>query len=244
VISLADAADRRAHMTRLCGKLGLNWRWLEAVKCSPGPIGCGLSHIAALTTAQPDGPLLLLEDDIEPTEHFQSEVTIPDDADALYIGTSHYGGLEAYRFRPSLAAIAAEHRSTGLLRIHSMMSAHAILYLTDRDRRAAADAIVSAIAVERSPPDQGLAAIQTHYSVYALHQPMLYQSAAFQEFGSTVESATRPPVTVHQIGATLVTYPAEGARLVKLVRRGTTLTWQFADVDEAPDPALPRPPAD
>jgi hypothetical protein len=229
VINLAEALDRRAHMTRLCQELELDCRWLEAIKCSPGPIGCGLSHVAALRSGLSGRPLLVLEDDIAATEDFDPVVTIPDDADALYIGTSHFGGLEAYNFLPSLDSIAADHYSSDLLRTYNMMSTHAILYLSDRYRRAAEEAMISAVAVQRLPPDHGLAAIQSRFSVYALSRPMVYQATEFQEPYSTVESATRPPVTVHPIGATLVTYPADGARLVRLVRKGHALTWLFAD---------------
>ncbi len=45
VLSLEDETARRQAITALCGRLGLSFRFIDAIRCSPGRIGCGLSHL-------------------------------------------------------------------------------------------------------------------------------------------------------------------------------------------------------
>jgi GR25 family glycosyltransferase involved in LPS biosynthesis len=158
VVSLPDDLPRRENMLRLCERLDLSGRLLDAVKCQPGWIGCGLSHVKALRQADPSRPTLILEDDIATTEDYNSLISIPDDADALYLGCSLFAGIEMIDYIGFTGRWLAEETSEeGILRVYNMLSAHAIIYLTERYRRSAIEAIVDSVAVRGWAHDQGLA---------------------------------------------------------------------------------------
>ncbi len=74
-----------------------------------GNIGCTSGHLGANKMAEKLGlPVLVFEDDVEPTEWFWNNdtdtykynpiITVPDNADAVYVGTSCWGqhGFQAY----------------------------------------------------------------------------------------------------------------------------------------------------
>jgi hypothetical protein len=227
VLSLADAAERRASVTELCGRLGLDYRIEDAIRASPGPIGCGLSHIRTLRAWTGERPLLVLEDDVAETEDLSPAIVVPDDADAVYLGISRYGAVEPVDFVGFVDLVAVEPAGEGLLRLHNVLGAHAIVHLTPRWRTAAIEAMVASIADRGWDPDRGLAAIQGDFKVYAPARPAFYQAARFQPegWGWRQEAATRAVLEPMDLGAVRTIWLGEEARQVRLARVGERLTW-------------------
>ena len=71
-------------------------------------------------------PVLILEDDCCFTDHYRNEIEVPDDADAIYLGTSSWGVKNGISKRNNL--ILHPHNKD-YYRISYMTSTHAILYL-------------------------------------------------------------------------------------------------------------------
>lgn len=245
VINLPKDVERREHMTALCERLGLDYRFVQGIRCNPGRIGCGLSHIRALATATPGRPLLILEDDVAVEDDFDPLVSMPDDADALYVGTSNYGSVDVGHLAAFTNMVAAEPAAGGVQRVFNMVGAHAVLYLTARYKAAATAAMVDVMARFDLPPDQGLAAIQPHFNIYALARPAFYQSAQLQpgDYGANQERATRQPFHRSPVGETVSMILGGVPHPATLVRDGNALVWRIAQepAPTAPPPApLPR----
>jgi hypothetical protein len=54
-----------------------------------GHLGCAISTVKMYKSITP--PTLCLEDDCGITEYYKNELNVPDDADAIYLGTSVWG---------------------------------------------------------------------------------------------------------------------------------------------------------
>jgi hypothetical protein len=230
VLSLADEAARRASASALCDDLGLDYRFVDAIRCAPGPIGCGLTHIKALRAWNGERPLLVLEDDVALAPDAATLIAAPEAADAVYLGVSRYGAVEPVDFVGFVDLLAAERIEPGLLRIHNMLGAHAILYLSDRWRRAAIEAMLYALADRGWDPDRGLARIQGEFNVYALEAPTFYQSAGLQPAGRgwMQEAASRALSSLPDEGSVVPIWLAGERRDVRLERTAGRLRWVWA----------------
>lgn len=229
VINLAKDTARRAAVAEVCERAGLDYGFLEAIQCSPGRIGCGLSHIRALLTCDLSRPLLLLEDDVALAEDFDPVISAPDDADAVYVGVSNYGAVEPVDYVGFTNMVAAEPAGDGVLRVHNMLATHAIVYLSERYRRAAVAAMVDALARLDWEPDRGLAAIQGLFHVFAVERPRFYQRSGVQpgDYGSNQEAMTRFPFQRCAVGEVVGVGLGERVEPAMLVRDGERLTWRL-----------------
>jgi hypothetical protein len=230
VISLPEATDRRTSTAAVCEQLGLDYRIMDAIACKPGRIGCGLSHQRALRGWSGERPLLILEDDVVTTTPASPTITVPSDADAVYLGISRYGSVGPVDFVGFVDLVAVEPVTPGLLRLHNVLGAHAILHLTDRWRTAAVEAITAAMVDHDWDPDRGLARIQTDFNVYAPSTPTFYQSAALQYegWGWRQEEATKAFVTLPKVDDVLPIWVGGVEKAVRLVREGARLKWVWA----------------
>jgi hypothetical protein len=227
IINLAHQVERRSRMDALCARLGLRYRFVHGIRAEIGFYGCGLSHIRALRSAA-STPFLLLEDDVTADPDFDPIIEAPDDADAVYLGASTYGALPAFGNVGYAGLVAAERCPGGLLRVHNMLGAHAILYLNEDFRRAAAEAMLAAMADRGQPPDCGLADIQSDFRVYALETPRLYQAPDIQasaEYGHMQERSTRV-VKCLAPGAAVATQVEGVSRKLRLDWAGSRLEWR------------------
>lgn len=132
--------------------------------------GCASSHYNILSKAT--SPLLILEDDCITFKI--SEIKIPDDADAVYLGLSRWGNnnnnskIDNYNYY-------AVRGYKDIYRVEGMLATHAILYLSqeyiDISKRIAKYCAKNSIHV-----DVGFTEIHKLYNVYAIAQPFFYQS--------------------------------------------------------------------
>ena len=131
---------------------------------------CAESHFKILEdTILSDGkPVLILEDDVDVTVRIEDVLQgcdIPDDAAAVYFGTSHGDGN-----------YVANRHSNEWLKI-SVFATHAIMYLSEAHARKTIEVGKSWIYERNIPFDVGLAYdLQKHHNVYATITPVFYQS--------------------------------------------------------------------
>ena len=132
--------------------------------------GCSLSHYNALNEIDP--PFIVFEDDCV-IKNFQPKIEIPDDADAVYLGISSWGRMNAH----SGPFVQHTPVADNLVRVHNMLGAHAILYLSDEYV-----SLCSKIAKHgydtADHQDIGFADVQKYYNVYAFNDPMFYQTSS------------------------------------------------------------------
>jgi hypothetical protein len=230
VLNLPGETARRESTSALCERLGLRYSVMDAIACAPGPIGCGLSHIKALRAWTGERPLLILEDDVAATDDIQPTITVPDDADAIYLGVSRYGAVEPVDYVGFVDVLAVERVADGLLRFHNVLGAHAILHLTDRWRLAAIEAMTEAIVDLARDPDRGLAKIQCDFNVYAPERPAFYQAAALQPEGKAwqQEEATKAILSPVEIGTVMPIWLGGDRKELRLVRDQGRLRWTWA----------------
>jgi hypothetical protein len=223
---MAEDTARRQSVSGICDQLGLSYDIVDAIKCSPGPIGCGLSHLKALrsTTA----PALILEDDIGVSAGYAPVIDVPDDADAVWLGASIYGALSLTDYVGFEFTQLLEEADHGLLRAHNLLTTHAILYLTDRFRTAAIEAITESIVDRSWDPDRALARIQSDYNVYVVRELFFYQAKGLQRYEHSLqEDRTRVTLAPTDQAATMLVVQDGVARTIKPVRTERGLDWSW-----------------
>ena len=129
-------------------------------------------------------PLLILEDDVEPESVFTCDLeNVPDDADAIYLGTSHGDGN-----------YSAQDAGNGWMRIEKVFATHSILYLNERICKTVIDIGRHWIYNLNRPFDVGFAyEVQPQFKVYAPHVPFFYQADSKNKKNKW-EGLTRTPL--------------------------------------------------
>ena len=138
---------------------GFHYSRVEGVQSMPHD-NVAEAHFNAIESL--DGQGIVLEDDCIPY-NYRSHIDIPDDADIVYLGIHghKFGNLERV--------------SPDMWRIGWSLSSHAILYLTEKGKGLAKEAI----SLEREGSGGGfdyqLANLLYKTNTYALHSPLWYQ---------------------------------------------------------------------
>lgn len=173
-INLDRCTENAKRMTQMCHNLGwTKTRRKSAVVIAPPPgtpasiahfMGCGQSHLDLFRDKTLPCPLLTLEDDVVPTTAFRQSFEVPDDTDAVYLGTSvGYQGYMSCEACP------------GFLRIGHMLAHHAVVYLTDKYRDAVAELSQQYLYEQKQPFDLATAALQLSHKVLAAQVPYFVQ---------------------------------------------------------------------
>ena len=130
---------------------------------------CAESHFKTLEeTILKDGePVLILEDDVEvEPPAWTPEIPIPEDADAIYFGTSH--GDRQYQ---------AIDMQNGWIKIKRVFSTHAIMHINKDFSRRVIEEGKNHIYNLNRPFDVGIAYnVQPEFNVYAPKFPFFYQA--------------------------------------------------------------------
>jgi hypothetical protein len=141
---------------------------------------CAFGHILLSEKAlvnEPFEPYLMLEDDSLPESISDLSMSLPLDADALYVSTSRYGAaLSGNAYKPVAGGIYFS--STNLLnvaRVYNMLSTHAILVLSERFARNLQRCAVEA-SVRNCHVDVFVGLTQRFYNVYGQIKPIFYQA--------------------------------------------------------------------
>jgi len=161
-------------------------------------IGCGKSHIKALRySLKLNQPTLLLEDDINFTEYYKEQFEIPDDADAVYLGTCLNGLHPNWKNRDANNACCSDpillNKLQEYYKITGMLTTHAILYVSENYKKN---------CIELIENDNGnnhcdvLMAQKMHkYNVYACKYPMFFQDC-LQDNKDAYEKTITPLFTL------------------------------------------------
>lgn len=156
----------------------------KKIKRSPGvpdkhkASGVAKAHIAALKLALSEcgGPFIILEDDVQ-IENLQEDITIPEDADAMYLGLSTWG----LRNGRGQVGISGEKRNGGVYRMYNMLAAHAILYVNHDYAQFILESIPIFLKMKTNQ-DKMRAETMKYWNVYASKTPVFYQSGKYERY--------------------------------------------------------------
>tara|TARA_R100000152_G_C6773035_1_gene200194 strand:+ start:451 stop:1089 length:639 start_codon:yes stop_codon:yes gene_type:complete len=184
IISLPTETQRRENMKSLLdGVEHTNYEFFDSIKTQPYWIGCGLSHRECL--AFEEAPLLTLEDDVAITEHYRDVIDIPEEADIVYLGCSHWGTKSG---TSQLKGVNYEKYNEDYYRVSHMVGAHAILYMNNKAIKDFSGTIVRQLFEVDRPFDEVYARLQEKYVILTPTNPFYYQNCEKNEV------YTRPPL--------------------------------------------------
>lgn len=168
--------DRHQKMQSMFNNIGIsNAVQLNGEIVKPYTIGIAKSHIESLSAKI---PVLVLEDDCQTTEHYNSILTVPDDADAVYLGTSHYGMIRGKTVGGgTISSIYDEN----YLRVYNMLGLHSVLYLSEKYRNHVVNTLNEFVQNPVGGCDDPIAMTMKKYNVYAVKNPMFYQNDGHSE---------------------------------------------------------------
>ena len=179
VISCQDQPARRQNIQAQLSRVGMPCEFVEGVRCQPGVVGCALSHLKILTRYAGQAPLVVLEDDCSVAASFQPLLDVPAATDIVYLGVSIWGVFPAvHPYGIPMGSVATRHDERWL-RLHNMLSTHALLYLTPGIMQAARESIIRSL-IDSSPFDVGIALLQKEFVALTPNEPYFYQDARFR----------------------------------------------------------------
>jgi len=179
-INLDSATKNAEDITEQCKKYNIkNHERYPAIKIDPNDelcksthphmkpylAGCGLSHIACIEKSLNYGPTLVLEDDACITHAYTSLLEVPDNCDAIYLGVST--GCPGY---------VSSRYNNNFLRIGRMLAAHAVIYVSERYKKAALEAAKHFVYDLHFPWDISPSTIQENFLVLTPNLPYYIQS--------------------------------------------------------------------
>lgn len=136
-----------------------------------------------LATKLNEDMFLILEDDIVPRECFETQIEVPDDFDAFYLGISSWGlrnedpnYLEPIAGHPNLfTEYTFLEEMPNIVKIYNMLSLHAVIYRSkDYIKKIQEKNITDAIE-KKSPIDVEIAISMKNHNIYAFSSPFFYQ---------------------------------------------------------------------
>lgn len=137
-----------------------------------GFMGCSMSHLTLLRRLK--APFLILEDDVEFTEHWTNMVSLPDETDALHLGASVFGYVKPNLLHSWPYTVLVSQYTERFKRAYNMCSTHAILYLNDNFIQRVISVIEDSLKGQR-PWDVGLASIQKDHTYLIPNHPFVFQ---------------------------------------------------------------------
>lgn len=140
--------------------------------------GCATGHLLAMGVAQlGDGPVLVLEEDAEPTEDLRRTIEVPNDADMVHLNTSCHP-RDAQVWWPV---------SDELVRHRNMLSNHAMMWITQRAKEAFAEANSYAISGHMNSDVARIhMQIERRLNVYGVRRPWFVQKGFLRKDTSFV----------------------------------------------------------
>ena len=170
-INLDNQDEKRKLTESLLKRLGFKYvERLPAVKHEAGRIiGCARSHYKILKNTKP--PFIILEDDCTLNRDFNSEVELPENADALYLGISHWGRY----LNHSGPYVHYTNISDNIVRVHNMLATHAIMYLSQEYVDICKRISYHYGYEVENHLDIGFAEVHKLYNVYSFDEPLFCQ---------------------------------------------------------------------
>ena len=175
-INMDKDVDKRKRIENHIDRLGFKTkiRVPGVVHQDGARAGCALAQHNALHEIDP--PFIILEDDATPFD-YNPIISIPDDADALYLGISSWGRMNSHSGPFVQWEYYFKEVDINLLRVYNMLSTHAILYL-NLEYISVCKKIAYHHHEINEHVDIGFTDIQKYYNVYAFNQPLFYQTSS------------------------------------------------------------------
>lgn len=148
-----------------------NLKMCEGIKSFNPQIGSAKSHKKIMEENIENVPFIILEEDIVPY-FFVKNIEVPLDADAIYLGISNIG----WNNNNISHQIEVNKINDSIYRIYGMLTAHAILYLS-QDYVKTCIRVINYYLESGNHFDMGLADIHKYYNIYALNKPLFYQDS-------------------------------------------------------------------
>ena len=130
-----------------------------------------------------DSPFLLLEDYVESTEWFNTNIEYPENTDAFYLGFSKSGGSKvsnSFEGGSQIELISSKH-----IRILNMLSTHAIVYVSKRYKETVMNEMMKVINAKpflqmpKYNTDVIISRLHENFNIYGYHYPLFFQSDRF-----------------------------------------------------------------
>ena len=177
--------DRHKPMQDMLKGLSIKADKISGPITTPYTIGVAKGYLEALLKYRP--PFLILEDDAtlvadDPEKVFNT----PENADALYLGTSIYGRVQKKTIPGGV--IAADVNE--YMRVFNMLGFHAIIYLTEEYVEHVINLLKSFIDNPEGGCDDPVAESMWSYNVYSVKKPIFYQK------DGRSDDATRLPINI------------------------------------------------
>ena len=124
-------------------------------------------------------PVIIFEDDANITEHYNNEIDVPEDADAVWLGTSIYGlvnNWESMSLRDGI--YLTQPKKTGeynnFYKVENMLSLHAVVFITNKYKQSMLNYLQYLIN-KQTAPDIITAETMKYFNIYACKKPMFFQ---------------------------------------------------------------------
>lgn len=152
-----------------------------AIMCEltrPYYLGLAKGHLEALKCGKP--PFLIVEDDarIIPGNE-RATIVVPNNADALYLGTTLFGRING---NTQYNSVISSIHNDNLFRVYNMLAMHGVIYLTERyvehSIKCFQDYVDNPHLLQDGPQwasDNIIADTMWRYNVLCLRKPILYQ---------------------------------------------------------------------
>lgn len=126
-LTCQKTANRWPRMEEMLKNLEISAHMVDGAMTTPYTLGVAQSNIEVLEKHLEE-PVLLLEDDIVTLPAYRDIIDVPDNVDALFLGTSHYGR----RFGQTQLGGVVSKNIGDYLRVYNMLSLHAVVYISRR----------------------------------------------------------------------------------------------------------------
>lgn len=137
----------------------------------PYYVGLAMGHIEALTR-QP-APFLMLEDDARVIAgQQQSTFVVPDNTDALYLGTTTYGRWRGATRNHTIVSADIDDR---YMRIFNMLALHAVVYTSQRYIDHVVSEMIHYVKNPVGACDDRIADTMYRHQVLCLKKPVFFQ---------------------------------------------------------------------
>ena len=170
-INLDNQDEKRKRTETMLKQIGFKFvNRFSAIEHEEGRIiGCARSHYEILNEAQP--PFIILEDDCSLNREINFKIEIPDNADCLYLGISHWGRY----LNHSGPYVHITKVDKDIVRVHNMLATHAILYIS-KEYANLCKRISYHFGYEvENHLDIGFAEVHRFFNVYSFDEPLFKQ---------------------------------------------------------------------
>jgi GR25 family glycosyltransferase involved in LPS biosynthesis len=170
-INLDEQEEKRKRTETMLKQIGFKFvERFSAIKHEAGRIiGCARSHYEILNRAEV--PFIILEDDCSLNKEVPQAIELPDNADALYLGISHWGRY----LNHSGPYVHTTRINEDIVRVHNMLATHAILYLSQEYANMCKRISYHFGYEVENHLDIGFAEVHRFFNVYSFDEPLFRQ---------------------------------------------------------------------